>query len=355
MTAKTLGLLGILFAILLPVWREPPATQDPATTFGFQVGEERRYVLGPPETLRNGESATWTISLGRLSGPDPDAVFQLQHERSASASSVVEPQSGEVLSARVEGELTVNPHGFPKLLRFTVSRRVYGLGDERFSVTYRYEDRRYLKEVRTVGNEWTISIPVSGHKNLDKSVPTGLYLFSLSAVHCLTPSSAGSQLGNLFVGASEPCDNNDPALLNPGLFSLALPVFWEGGGNQWDYLFFMPTGPDLYPGFSGGSGFGFTPSNPGPGVSGNVGSAGKTGDIDKARNARRYYESVRVRLTERTKIEMGRRRLDAWRLLMDGPLREIFIDDEGKVLRVSLPPAAGGESRWIRLLLPSEY
>lgn len=357
-SVKTLGFVGTVLGVSLAVWTGPPGslTQERATAFGYEVGEERRYVLGPPEALRNGESATWTIALESLRGPGADAVFRLRHERSVPVSPNARPNAGVVLTDYVEGELTVNAYGFPTMLRFEVRRQIYAAGTEEYSVRYRLEDGHYLKTVWSRGKEWTITIPIAGHKNLGESVPAGLFLFSTTAIGCMTPGYADPQYDVFFDGGFGRCDNQDPALVNPGLFSLALPMLWEGRRDEHDYLFFTPTGPDLNPGVGGGAGYGFSPGNGMPGTVGRAGPRRRAGGIDNARDRGRYFEPTRVRLRGRTRIELGRRRVDSWRLSTDGPVREIYVDDEGRTLRVSLAPhPVSGEDRWIRLLLPTEY
>ena len=53
--------------------------------FGYEIGEERRYVLEPARSLRPGESAWWSIVLDDIQGEgdEPRIIFGLEHERVA--------------------------------------------------------------------------------------------------------------------------------------------------------------------------------------------------------------------------------------------------------------------------------
>ena len=66
------------------------AASPPQTEFlGFRLGEELRYVLGPPEELLQGESAMWTIRLEEIRedpGEPAVGVFVFGFERTAALS-----------------------------------------------------------------------------------------------------------------------------------------------------------------------------------------------------------------------------------------------------------------------------
>ena len=70
-----------------------PAPQADTTFLGFDLGEERRYVLGPPQKLYIGESATWSIHLREIMAEPRHGIFELAHTweppSSSSAVSVV--------------------------------------------------------------------------------------------------------------------------------------------------------------------------------------------------------------------------------------------------------------------------
>lgn len=351
--------------------------------FGFDVGEERRYVLGPPEALDPGEAATWLMRLDHVRD-NGEAVFLLEHHRSGPDTTTGTPAYGEELSADMEGELTVNEHGFPVKLSFDVQRSAYGYADDNFYVRYEFDGRSLQKRVNTFGKQWDIAIPISGHRNLDKSVPIGLYLFLPDAFHCigyrpsivrvrpielprattgsgLSPSSAMPRVDR-YARACEP--NTDLGFLNPGLLSLAWPAVIEAGDEE-DFLFFTPTGADLFPG---------------PRTSVSVAGIGGTGSrggggIDRARDQSRYYAYSQIELGSSTSIRLRGRTLDAIAAEVRGLPGEVYFDADGKVLLIDITATrfieanlynviGGGmiafnpdelERRFIRLMFPSEY
>jgi len=352
----------------------------PASAFGFDLSEERRYVLGTPEALDAGESATWLIRLERIRD-NGEAVFALAHQRQGPAYATSEPAYGEERTARMEGELTVNPHGFPVVLSVEVVREFYGRMNDEYHVHYRFDGRSFLKEVQTFDKQWEIAIAISPHDHLDKSVPIGLYLFLPDAFHCagyhparthpsrvqLPRPSAGGSLSPIAVPRVDrsaiDCEpDTDLGFLNPGLLSLAWSTLLEHGGDR-DFLFFTPTGADLFPGpatsfMGGGSGF----------------AGGTGGSIEKARNPRRYYRSSRIRLREETTITVRGRSFDTWMAEIDHLGGRVYFDD-GKVIRIDIDPRMMSSGiapqrgtgatytfdpnalreRSIRLMFPSEY
>ena len=223
-----------------------------------------------------------------------------------------------------------------------------------------------------------------GHRNLDKSVPIGLYLFLPDAFHCigyrpsisrvqpiklpratsgsgLSPSSAMPRVDR-YARACEP--NTDLGFLNPGLLSLAWPAVIEAGGAE-DFLFFTPTGADLFPG-------------PRAGVNvGGIGGTGSTGagGIGRARDQSRYYAYSKIELGASTSIRLRGRTLDAIAAEVRGLPGDVYFNADGKVLLIditatrfieaSLYNVIGGgmstfnpdelEHRFIRLMFPSEY
>jgi len=214
-------------------------------------------------------------------------------------------------------------------------------------------------------------------------VPIGLYLFLPDAFHCagyhparthpsrvqLPRPSAGGSLSPIVVPRVDrsaiDCEpDTDLGFLNPGLLSLAWSTVLEHGGDR-DFLFFTPTGADLFPGpatsFMGGA----------SGFAG--GSGGSGGSIEKARNLGRYYRSSRIRLREETTITVRGRSFDTWMAEIDHLGGRVYFDD-GKVIRIDIDPrmmssgiAQAGtgatytfdpdalRERSIRLMFPSEY
>ncbi len=340
-------------------------------------------MLGPPEALDAGEAATWLMRLDHMRD-NGEAVFLLEHHRSSPDTTTGTPAYGEELSADMEGELTVNEYGFPIKLQFDVQRSAYGYADENFYVRYEFDGRSLQKHVSTFDKEWDIAIPISRHDNLDNGVPIGLYLFLPDAFHCVgyRPSivrvqraglprpTAGSPLSPASTMPrvdryARPCEpNTDLGFLNPGLLSLAWPAVIEAGDAQ-DFLFFTPTGADLFPG---------------PRVSVNVGGIGGTGPagaggIARARDQSRYYVHSKIELGDSTSIRLRGRTLDAIAAEVRGLPGDVYFDADGKVLLIDITATrfieaalhniiGGGmvainpddlEHRFIRLMFPSEY
>jgi len=154
-------LVAVLLLALAPSQRAssaaPPAGLEPQLdgAFGYWVGEERHYVLGPPEALAQGEMATWLIRLESVSGDGENrqATFGFAHIREMASQGMIDPEAGEILGATVEGTAKVNMHGFPLELSFTLRERYYGYGEEAFTLRYVYEDDQYEKEVWYEGDK----------------------------------------------------------------------------------------------------------------------------------------------------------------------------------------------------------
>ena len=238
---------------------------------GFDIGEERHYVLGPPDALQPRESAKWTIRLDRVDdeGGGRRLVFTLSHTREAPRSLSNQPVSGAITIATVEAELTVNSYGSPLELSYTSLRHIYDLGDEEFEVTYRHDHNKYQKEVFVQGVDWDFAVPLIEHPNLDPLVPLGIFAYTPDAVECLewlvgitadrrigtldnSPRDAGvtrvAYDGDAAVDLSPLalCNerNTDPAFANPGLLSLVLPTLWEERGDS-ELVLLSPLRPDL--------------------------------------------------------------------------------------------------------------
>lgn len=362
-----------------------PAAASQATqrSFGFDVGEERRYILGPPEALRPGEGATWLIRLDRLR-PNGEAVFVLEHRRTGPDQQAGTPAYGEELNAEMEAELVVNGHGFPMTVSLDVRRSVYGYPDDQFYVRYQFDGRSLQKHVDTFGKRWDIALPIPAHPKLSKSVPAGLYVFLPDAFHCLGYRSSVMRIspmgppqptaGSLHQPAGAlprvdrealPCEpNTDLGFLNPGLLSLVWPALIEAAGNE-DFLFFTPTGADLFPG---------------PRVSGNVGGIGGTGPvgggrIDRARDPHRYYASSRIQVVDHTQLHLRGRTFDAVVAKISGLQGVVYVGEDNKVLLIDIAgtglidsmasnairsgnvdiDSVGFGERRVRLMFPSEY
>jgi hypothetical protein len=206
--------------------------------------------------------------------------------------------------------------------------------------------------------------------------------------------------------------NTDPAFANPGLLGLAMPTLWDRRGDG-ELVLFAPLRPDLVRGEANRIPITFAPiipiipNTPGSRFLGNIlpglsfeslfGGGRVAGDKERARDPRRYFFVRHLTLSERQRIEVGPRSMEALPLAIDVPIpagtavwtpaadrtaapppadraaaatpaadrtaastppagfTRAWIDDWGKVLRIDLEPAPGGPARFIRLLHPSEY
>ena len=304
--------------------------------FGYEIGEERRYVLEPERSLPAGDSAWWSIVLKDIQGTGDDTriIFDVEHERTEVIHDIFGGVNGRMQMVKVGGRLTVNRFGFPERLTISEQHDVYGemrSGSGTRTTLFSFDGERFVKQVRINGTEWTFNIAIARHDDLDLGGPTGLYAYVPTALHCL--GARGEP------GRPARCPNGDPAFANPGLLSLALPVMWEEQVNEKKFLFFMPSGFGTIPG-------GLMDMN-----------RLKALERDQFRNYTRYYSKTDLKFKEHVQgVEIGPRFVDAWLLEGSGSMREFYIEPGGKVLKVFIDPhpRTHGE-RWIRLLFPSEY
>jgi hypothetical protein len=286
--------------------------QAPDRAFGFLVGEERRYILGPPESLLDGEGREWRIGLENIIEQEGElvAVFSLDFEDRMPGISY---RGSQEVYFRSEGELRVNLHGFPLELRYTEGEEQSGeapwRGEPR-STTYEYdsEAQTYIKSVRVPDQQFEYDVPVARHSDLDLDVPSGLFAY--------LPASEG-----------------DAALVNPGLLSLALPTRVDGALADRKVLLLTPQTTPRY-----------------------LNREWIMAERNGRTSIRRNYETSEIRLVEQTSVELGRRTVPAWRLELRRFHGAVYVDDGGRVLRVDINrhPRTGLQ-RWIRLLHPTEY
>jgi hypothetical protein len=325
----------------LPLSSARAAPPSPASqydgAFGYEIGEERRYVLEPERSLRPGESASWSIVLEKIDGEGDDlrVTFGFEHQRSEVIRDVFGGGSGRSQVVNVDGTVEVNRFGFPERLVMQEQTDVGGemgsLSDVRTTL-FTFDGERFVKQVRIDGREWRFNIAIASHDDLDLEAPAGLYAYVPTALGCLgIPGEAGRP---------SRCRRGDPAFANPGFLSLALPVMWEEQVNEKEFLFFMPSGVGTLPG-------GLMDMN-----------RVMRRERDQLGNYNRYYDRMELEIKEFVPgAEIGDRSIDAWLFDGSGEMREVYADADGKkVLKVHIDPhpVTRGE-RWIRLLFPSEY
>lgn len=356
---------------------------------GYEVGEERRYVLGPPESLLRGEMGVWSIRLDEVytTEGEPEGVFALQHEWHA-PQPLTEVPLRTIMRVKSEGTVRVNAHGFPLLIRYQTVRHLAGMGEEAYTIDYEVVDdnRRYEKRITKNGDRWYQNVPIRSHDTVHYDVPDGLYTFLPVAPGCMDRHIATYQLpGDVSpqpksaasppspqttvprtVKVADNADCEESLFANPGLLSLVMPALWEAQGER-QYVFFTPIGPvggpttglsiGLPPG-SGGMPTGLGGLRPGrtpdmgrPNYMAN--SAPRVGGLPLSPST--YHEIETLTFIERVSVRVGGRTRDAWLIEISDNVGPIYVDDDGSVLRIDLPPVAGSGERYLRILWPSEF
>lgn len=355
--------------------------QSTAAFLGFESGEERRYALGPPEELYAGERATWAMRLREVFADPPHAIFELAHVWDRGRRTQREFAIGTVTHVQSAGELRVNAHGFPLEMRFETERHLAGMGEEIYSVRYRFEDGGYMKHIAAGGRDLEHRTRHLSNDDLDLDIPGGMYPFGAAAMACLLtqppettyapgvlPGRPGggntppvAPTGNVRFAAEVTC--KEPLFANPGLLSLMLPALWEAGTGELEFVVLTPAGYFGMPGVGGGGAL--------PGMS--VMMQNRPFDSQEASHPRTNSDIEELRYRDRVRVDVGVRTLDAW--LFEG-MRDfdaVYVDDDGVVLRVDLaapaamalprsgaladvdPGLADQRDLWIRLLFASEY
>jgi len=240
------------------------------------------------------------------------------------------------------GSILVNAHGFPLRIDMRTKRQLAGLGDQAYSVSFEYDDGEYRKVVTGTGNRQESDVGIRENRHVDLKVPAGVFAYLPAPPEC-------------FVGQprSKPADNSDceeSLFANPGLLGFAIPALWEAGGER-EFVFFTPIGPIGDRSVRAG----VVQTPPGGARASNLQPEGGRLMYEPI-TPFSYHEIETLSYGERTSIRLGRRRQDAWMVQGPGQLLAIYVDDDGRVVRVDLPIRDDADpGRWIRLLLPSEY
>lgn len=293
-----------------------PIHQNPGRTmFGFEVGEWRRYVLGPPSALLAGERSEWRIGLTRIEprGEQRVAIFELEFDRREPFGVTRESR----LTRLARGQVVVNEFGFPGLL--SVHELV---GDGEFvSMVYSFDGDRFQRKVTwSSGQSFDFEVPMIVHDDLRPEVPAGLFAF-LSA--------------SFRAGERSPAeyDHDQQLYANPGLLSLALP--WPLPAEGWEQdLFFFTPGDTLV-------------RFPDPRW---------MRDLRTPATARsRHFHRNHLEIGDPLQIQVGDRVVPARKLSLLGPFRDAYVDEAGRVLLLEHEPDRLDRPHHIRLLWPSEY
>jgi hypothetical protein len=234
-------------------------------------------------------------------------VFALGHEEKRWGISL---RGSMFVHWKYSGEARINEFGFPEEVRFSMFEEHTGESEwrgELISASFTLGDGEYIKTVRVPDQEWQFSVPIATHDALDLSVPEGMFLFR--------PRAAGIDFFT------------HPALLEFALPEV-LPDDWELRG-----LFFRPTYPVRHPG---------------------AGYARQ--ERDKLQVIRRNFVKRTLKAGAFTELEIGGRVLNVRRVEISGPLRDAYVDEFGRVVRIDLDPdPITNKNRHIRMLFPSEY
>lgn len=311
--------------------------QGSRRAFGYRVGEERRYTIGPEDALRRGEIGFWSIRLDDIEGEGEDfkAIFSLSHERSTTYMDMLSQGGADIFFVRVETVLTVNAYGFPLKVVITEQQDLGERAiqsDLRTSI-YTFDGERYQKEVRLSGRNWDFDVHIARHRDLDVEVPRGVFLYLPTGLRCLGLRTNTIEYDPFEY--REGCDWSDPAMGNPGLLSFVIPELWETEKAEKEFLFFTPVTMGTRP-----AGL----INQGQWL---------RQERDRISNTDRYWEKAKLEVKELVEIEIGPRKLEAWKMDL---WNDVYVDRYGKVLRVDLDPNPQySKDRWIRIQFASEY
>ncbi len=338
--ARPTPILTLVIWSLVTGGATPPAA--PVTkaqyseVFGYQLGEERHYILEPDKALRPGEHGMWSIRFADVAGEGEDLrfIFNLEHERSELIRDMFGGLSGRLQTIRVESVLTLNAFGFP--LRVVMSEQHEVAGERRTesdmrTTIFTFDGERYTKAVRIEGREWRFPISIAKNKDLNLESRTGLYTFLPSALRCMGQPA--------MIGRPRRCEEGDITFANPGLLSIVIPVLREEKVNKREFLFFKPAGVGTMPaGLMDMSGW-------------------VRRERDTQRSISRYFDKMTIEFEAYEEgVEMGVRTVSAWRVEASGSMRKFWVDAEDRVIKVELDPhPRTNQKRWIRMLYPSEY
>jgi hypothetical protein len=261
--------------------------------FGFQVGEERRYTLGPEEVLTPGELVLWIMRLETLDGEPDDfrATFILESdsERYARNSNIFNPD--ERSENHTHFELVVNEHGFPLYVKLERNREGSQVQRSREGIELTYDEDKYVVRNDQSMGVREFNIHVRATDFADPSVPRGVYL---------SPN------------------------MNPGLLTIIYRTLYEPGIEKMEYWELRPT---------------YTARRRRPSYS------------PSAATQRLGREEYRV--GDLLTVEVGGVRRDA--IELDDPRVDgySYVQPDGTVLKIDT--RTRDRDAWVRLLFPWEY
>ncbi len=274
--------------------------EAPKEAFGFQVGEERRYTLGPERVLTPGETVLWTMRLESLEGDPTDfrATFILDHEslRYARNGNILNPDERSENRSRVE--LVVNQHGFPLRVTFNRDRDGSQVSYSHEEVELTYEENKYLVKNPLAMGIREFNLRVRASDFADPTVPRGVYL---------SPS------------------------VNPGLLTIIYRTLFEPGAEKFEYLELRPTRlarrESTYR-----SPFGRDSSSP-----------NRTRELGREEYKIGDFLTIDVGSVRRDAIQLEDPRVDGYS----------YVEPDGTVLKIDT--RVRDRDAWIRMLHPWEY
>ncbi len=342
--------------------QESDGAQTPSvdTFLGFRTGEELRFVLERSDGERSRVYTAWRIWLQEA--VEEEGVFELSYEVGRIGGSVNSPEGQMVaLTARTLATAWVNAYGFPTKVRFTTQRNT-PMGGIEYTIEYRYEDRRFVKELEGFDDDQKAEI--DDYSAVDLNTPAGVFLFMPVDAECVAAArrmqgdpgggqpSGGGGMGGGSPDMDPPCEGREPVFANPALLNLAMPALWESGTGAVELLAFAPTGVIPMALMGGGAGGG---GSTGITVGGfNLFGGGRLYPFGEADDA--FQPFALTAESELIQIDVGGRLVDVFRLAATAPLDSVYVDGSGSIVRIDLPAdPETGERFWIRRLRPSEY
>lgn len=267
-----------------------------ARPFGFRIGQERRYAIGPPDALEPGEGELWIMRLVSISGEPPNhrINFRLEHEATRFSRTANVFGRGELIVFRGFMNLTVNEYGFPLHIEYQGDFDNAPTSNSHEEVTLTYAEDWFDVRNRFSMRFREFRLSVASSPLVDPSIPRGVYV-------------SGSE--------------------NPALYSLILAGAGIEEVGDIEYMSLRPS----------------PLATRSSGVRLNRPSRG--GRLSR----------TRLRFEEFTTVDIGGIEEEAFRLRRPGGTRpDIYVRPDGTVLRVDMSTRLK-RSAFIRLLRPMEY
>ncbi len=296
-----------------------------AGAFGFDIGDERRYAIGPPGALQPGEGELWIIRLESISGEPPNRRmnFLLEHEATRYQTTPNVFSRGQLMVFRGSMELTVNEHGFPLHVQYRGDFDNAPSQHSREEVTLTYAEGEFAVHNRFSMRFRQYDLDVPSSPLVDPTIPRGVYLSGGEnpALYSLILVGAGIQE----VGDIEYMSLTTSRFASRGTRGT--------GGATWERSSSSTRGVD-----------GFTWEPP----------SSRSRDGNSPTQGRSLSRR-RLRFEEFTTVDIGGVEEEALLLRRESGSRpDIYVRPDGTVLRVDISTRLK-HTAFIRLLRPTEY